>query len=73
LGRVVEKFPEGEFWPRTPRYNRGWRDMVMDSRLVERVKDILGPDVGILYDVDGEVFVVDPFTGQIVPAHLYVI
>ena len=69
----MERFPEGEFWPRTPKYDRGWRDMVMDHRLLEQVRDILGPDVELLHDVDGEVLVVDPLTGQVAPAHWYVV
>lgn len=71
--KAVESFPEGEFWPRTPRYNRDWRATVMDNRLEEGVRDILGPGVEIFYDVDGEVLVVDPFTGEVVPAHWYVV
>lgn len=45
----------------------------MDHRLLEQVRDILGPDVELLHDVDGEVLVVDPLTGQVAPAHWYVV
>ncbi|KAK2762631.1 hypothetical protein FQN54_000804 [Arachnomyces sp. PD_36] len=71
--RVVEKFPEGRFWPRTPRYDRAWRGDVVDNRLVGVVRDILGDGVEVLYDEEGEIMVVDPFTGEVVPAYWYVV
>ena len=71
--QIVDQYPEGKFWPRTPRYNRGWRDVIMDDRLVQWIRDILGPDVEIFPDANGEIWVSDPFTGDVVPAHWYVV
>jgi hypothetical protein len=73
LMRVVDQYPEGKFWPRTPQYNEGWRGVVVDERLVRWIRDILGPHVDIFPDAEGEIWVFDLFTGDVVPAHWYIV
>jgi len=70
---VAQKYPEGPFWPRTPRRNQDMLDRMNDTRIIWEIRDLLGPDAAIFSGRDGTILALDPHTGQLVPVWRYAI
>lgn len=70
--RVVQRYPEGPFWPRTPTHDAAWREEVREWRALEAVVERLWRAGFEVYEApDGEVVVRDPSTGEMGPVGMF--
>ena len=63
---VAQQYPEGLFWPRTPRRNQDMVNALNASRILWQIEDVVGPDVDIFVDGNGTVWAEDPDIGMYV-------
>jgi hypothetical protein len=64
---VAQKYPEGPFWPRTPRRNLDMLDYINDARVLWAIEDMFGPGADLFQAEDGTILTWHPYTGMLVP------
>ncbi|KAJ9192000.1 hypothetical protein DTO164E3_8571 [Paecilomyces variotii] len=68
LGTATRNYPEGPFWPQTPRYNPQWKVDAIKMRVLDDDLLNLWEEGYVVYQgMDGYYRVQDPWTGEVFP------